>query len=341
MLIFFDPMQRIFKAEDSASIDWQELRTRADAYEELDTPHRWKDHNENLGRWILRARAELKAGRPIDLSAYLPDGLSVVVAENAAKQHLEYQIPRDERGPIDAFAKKATSLLVLAHHNATARSLRSVFYRSIPLWEGHTRLELESLVETLKTKQGDASALAAAIVDFMGRVGKGFSPSAFGTVLEREVRERCAVVRKGKPAKLQALARLLLHEPNHRGVAKVLARLDDLRQSDSAFGDIEIDCKKEFWEAVRLERFADAETGLQEITRRRAFIQASPPARAISTIHKAKGLECEDALIMPCDARAFPDREDARCLLYVALSRAKRRLLIVTSEKNTSPLLRV
>jgi len=42
---------------------------------------------------------------------------------------------------------------------------------------------------------------------------------------------------------------------------------------------------------------------------------------AISTIHKAKDLECESVIVMPCDARTFPDKHDARCLLYVALSR--------------------
>jgi DNA helicase-2/ATP-dependent DNA helicase PcrA len=42
---------------------------------------------------------------------------------------------------------------------------------------------------------------------------------------------------------------------------------------------------------------------------------------------------------MPCDARTFPDKEDARCLLYVALSRAKRRLVLVVSRTAPSPLL--
>ena len=341
MLIFFDPLQRIFRAEDGATISWDDLRGTADVIEDLDTPHRWKVHNEALGQWILRSRGELKAGRPIDLSGDLPDGLSVLIAENVAHQHLEYQLARDQRGPIDAFTRRASSLLILAHHNATARSLRGVFYRSIPLWEGHTRSGLESLVEKMQAKQGDGPALAEAIVEFMGQVAKGFSASAFGDVFQREVHQLCAVIRKGKPAKLQDLARLLLREPDHRGVAKVLAKVDKLRQCDSDFGDIKIDSHREFWEAVRLEKFEDPETGLREITRRRAFAPASPPPRAISTIHKAKGLECEDVVVLPCDGRTFPDREDTRCLLYVALSRAKRRLLIVASRKNPSPLVRL
>jgi superfamily I DNA/RNA helicase len=43
-------------------------------------------------------------------------------------------------------------------------------------------------------------------------------------------------------------------------------------------------------------------------------------------------------ILMPCDGKSFPDRLDARCLLYVALSRAKKELMIVLSAENPSPL---
>jgi len=44
---------------------------------------------------------------------------------------------------------------------------------------------------------------------------------------------------------------------------------------------------------------------------------------------------------MPCDAKTFPDKADARCLLYVALTRAKKRLLLVVSRDSPSPLLKI
>jgi DNA helicase-2/ATP-dependent DNA helicase PcrA len=40
---------------------------------------------------------------------------------------------------------------------------------------------------------------------------------------------------------------------------------------------------------------------------------------------------------MPCDAKTFPDKDDARCLLHIALSRAKKRLMLVLSKDNPSP----
>jgi DNA helicase-2/ATP-dependent DNA helicase PcrA len=63
------------------------------------------------------------------------------------------------------------------------------------------------------------------------------------------------------------------------------------------------------------------------------------PAKAISTVHKAKGLECDGVLIMPCDAQHFGDSLAARCRLYVAMSRAKRSLTFVVSRQKPSPLI--
>ena len=175
----------------------------------------------------------------------------------------------------------------------------------------------------------------------MGDVGKGFSPSAFGNRFEKEVRDGCTGNCRGKPATIQELARFLVNEPNHCGVAKMLRRLSELATTDSNFADVKIDCRKEFWEATRLGDFDTADNGFAEITHRRIYSRPKPPDKAISTIHKAKGLECDSVIVMPCDARTFPDKHDARCLLYVALSRAKSRLMLVVSRTSPSPLLTI
>ena len=219
--------------------------------------------------------------------------------------------------------------------------MRAFFNRRLPLWEGHTRSALEKLVDAITTGNADCPKLAAAVVTFMNDIGKGFSPSAFGDRFEKEVREGCTARRRGKPATIQELGRFLLAEPDHRGVAKLLARLAELKQGDADFADIEMDHSREFWEAVRLGNFEDLDAGLAEITHRRTYGRPKPPDAAISTIHKAKGLECGNVVVMPCDATTFPDREDARCLLYVALSRAKERLMLVVSRANPSPLLQL
>ncbi len=341
--MFADPVQRIFKETplpgSNPAHDWAALAKKAHAVEELDTPHRWASGCPDLGRWTLLARVALKSGGKIDLRSNLPASVSVVVAENQARRNLDYQLAATDRQAIDAFARSQnSSLLVLTRHNDTARSFRGFFNRRLPLWEGHTRSALENLVDAITASRGDCPALAAAVVTFMNDIGKGFSPSAFGDRFEKEVRERCSARSRGKPATIQELGRFLLAEPNHRGIAKLLARLAELKQGDADFSDIEVDHSREFWEAIQLVNFDDLDTGLAEITHRRTYGRPKPPDAAISTIHKAKGLECGNVLVMPCDAATFPDREDARCLLYVALSRAKERLMLVVSRTNPSPL---
>lgn len=341
--VFADPMQKIFKNRTVAGTcppcDWNAFTGQAQVFEQLDTPHRWSTGCSELGKWTLSARAALKAGRTIDLRNGLPPSVNVVFAENKAQKLLDYQLNSADRKPVDEFEKSQISLLVLTHFNDTARSLRGFFNRRIPLWEGHTRSGLEKLVDAIRTSQGDHAALADAVVTFMGDVGKGFSPSAFGDKFKQEARDGCTAARRGKPATIQELARLLVSEADHRGVAKMLRRLSELRATDSNFADIEVDCYREFWDAVHLGNFDTPDTGLTEITNRRTYSRPKPPERAISIIHKAKGLECESVIVMPCDARNFPDKLDARCLLYVALSRAKKRLMLVVSRNNPSPLL--
>lgn len=344
--LFADPMQKIFREKRlpgaSSPYDWDSLVADADLAVELEYPHRWDRGCHQLGQWTLAARTALKTGGLVDLRTR-PSSVHVVYARNRAQRNLDYRLSSAERKPIDAVEARSSSLLILTRHNETARAFRSFFNRRIPLWEGHTRPGLEALVEVLssESKSTTAAAIASAIVSFMGEVGKGFSPSAFGNRFEQEVLEDCRKCARGKFAAIQSLARLILLEPDHRGASKMLRRLAELCEEDAAFRDVKIDCNKEFWEATRLGDFETAEAGLTEITHRRTYTRPKPPARAISTIHKSKGLECDSVILMPCNAATFPDTPEARCLLYVALSRAKSELLLVCSPDSPSPLLRL
>ncbi|MBX9601950.1 MAG: UvrD-helicase domain-containing protein [Bryobacteraceae bacterium] len=341
--IFADPMQNIFKKDNiegvCAPYDWEELKGEADRFATLDVPHRWRNGCPELGEWTLRVREALKSGGKVNLKEGLPRSVIVVIAENAAQRNLEYRITGSHRKPVDNFESAQSSLLVLTRYNDTARSLRAFFNRRIQLWEGHTRGALENLTDAVASANGDPGDLAAAVVEFLGKVGKGFSRSGFGDRLEQEAREGCARDCRGKPATLQELARFIVSEPNHHGISKLLRRLFELKNDDATFREIEMDCHREFWDAVAIGGFASMEDGLAEITRRRTYSRPKPSDKAISIIHKAKGLECDSAIVIPCDARTFKDTKESRCLLYVAISRARRRLMLVVSRDAPSPLL--
>jgi hypothetical protein len=332
--VFADPMQKIFKEANPYS--WDGLVGSADRVDKLDHPHRWTQGCPELGKWTLKAREALKNGGKVDLRT-APPSVKVVSATNIAQKNFDYRLGQHDRRPIDAFEKRQSSLLVLTRYNDTARALRSFFDRRILLWEGHTRSALETFAQQLEQATGPTE-IAAAIVKFMDAVAVGFSPSEFGRRLGEEIIDRCSKKTRGKPAMIQELAKLVLEAPDHKGAARMLARLHEFTQSEPHFANVRFDCHGEFWDAVRLGQFESPADGLADLAHRRAYARPQPPDRAISNIHKAKGLECESVIVLPCDAKAFPDKPDARCLLYVALSRAKSELMLVISADNPSPL---
>lgn len=342
--VFADPMQRIFggrspKAAEADARRWSDLKSEADRYEELDQPHRWKSGSLALGEWVLRARATLREGGQIDLRGELPEGLRVLVAENQSpRARGGYQLRPEEAKPIRRATERATSLLILAAQNDTVKSLRPFFGRRIPIWEGHVRDALAKLVEELERHHGSAEAVAAATASFVSKVATGLSSSAFGDRLLAEIKDGCSASRRGKPATLQELARIVRDDPSHRGASRMLQRLRSLILSDPAFSDVNVDHHREFAEAAQLETFDDPHEAFAQLSHRRSHIAPTPPSRAISTVHKAKGLECANVVLMPCDALHFPDSTAARALLYVAISRATHSLTLVVSRTNPSPL---
>jgi hypothetical protein len=342
--IFGDPMQTIYagkrKAGDAAAKRWLDLKNAADRFEVLDTPHRWEGNAEPLGKWILEAREKLRTGKQVDLRGRLPPGLCVIYADNEAPRFDRYQLSSAARRPIDLLVKKGGPLLLLAAHNQMVRALRGFFGRSLPIWEGHTRDALGKLTAGVRAASGNAPAVAALVTDFMQDISVGFSATSYADVFKDEVAAGCTASRRGKPATIQALARTVVAQPNHRGAAAVLVRIRELIATDRAFAGVKIDHYRELADAIRIGDYDDCEQGLTEIARRRTYSRPAPPERCISTIHKAKGLECANVLLMPCDARHFPDNPSSRCLLYVAMSRATRTLTLVVSQSDPSPLFR-
>lgn len=177
---------------------------------------------------------------------------------------------------------------------------------------------------------------------FVEATGKGFTPSSHGNRLKTEVTERCSKATRGvMPAHLQAVARLLIAEPDHRGIARALAYLVNVvDRGETGFGQVELDLKSEIRDAIRLGQFQSADEGFAEITRRRTFSHPEPPRRCLSTIHKSKGLECDNTLMLLCDRVSFSSTLYKRRLFYVGMSRAKKTLTLVISRDNPSPLLK-
>lgn len=344
--ILGDPLQRIYgdKTAKGAKADqerWDALKNDA-VCEVLDTPHRWQAGCIELGTWIQAARQSLQMGEPIDLTASRPPSLTVLVANNAAKQRGGYALSRDDRRPIDRLVDNSDQLMILASQNDLVSALRAFWWRKVPIWEGHTRDALAGLVATLKDKHGDAEAVAQGLIEFMSSVSVGFTPSSHGDRLSQEIRQGCARKASGKPANIQAIARLILENPSFKGVSSAIELIRDLvRSGEVGFSDVKIDRWAELRDAIRLGTFSDGEEGFAEIARRRSYSRPSPLPRTLSSIHKAKGLECDHVMVMACDKAQFSSTPYSQCKMYVALSRARKSLTLVISGANPTPLFKL
>ncbi|MDH5822522.1 UvrD-helicase domain-containing protein [Luteimonas sp. RD2P54] len=344
--IFGDPLQRIYggRTAKEAKADqerWEALKDVA-ACEVLDSPHRWQTGCPELGAWIQLARQNLQSGQPIDLTGPKPRSLTILFANNTARQRGVYSLSRDVRRPIDRLVDSSDQLMILASQNELISALRAFWFRRIPIWEGHTRNALAGLIGVLKDRDGDAEGIVRGLIEFMSNVAVGFTPSSHGERLLQEVREGCIRRANGKPAHLQAIARLVLENPSSKGVSSAVELIRNLiRDKAPGFAEVKIDHWAEFGDAIRLGLFSDAEEGFAEIARRRSYSRPSPPLRALSSVHKAKGLECDHAMVMACDKAQFSATTYAKCRMYVALSRAKKSLTLVVSDSNPTPLFKL
>lgn len=344
--IFGDPLQRIYgrktdKAARADRVRWEALKTDA-VCETLDYPHRWDDGCPELGRWVLSARECLENDEPIDLTGALPTSLRILTANNISQRRTGYQLSGAHSRPIYDLARDKDQLMILTAQNEMVTALRAFWGRSIPIWEGHTREALAVLVTVLREKSGDAEVLAGGLVDFIGAIASGFSKSSHGDLLLREVSEGCRRQTRGKPANIQAVARCIVDDPAHTGVAAAISLIKELvEQREAGFDNVKIDHRIEFQDAIRLGRFSGPDEAFAEIARKRSYARPSPPARALSSIHKAKGLECDNALIMACDDRQFSGTIYSRCRMYVALSRAKTSLTLVVPSTDPTPLFKI
>lgn len=341
--VFADPMQAIYEPKEMSDWNarWCRFQEIADERVELETPHRWMSSAPELGEWVRQARIALRDGKEIDLHGSLPRGLILFQADNTAQHHERYMLSKQDRKGIDSLVTSCSELLILASANATVRALRAFFNRSIPIWEGHTRGAMTRLYFRCAEKSGNPPAIASAFVEFVQSVAIGFTDSGFANVFRREVDELCASVRKNRIAKIQRIAKPIVDSPDHRGVARALAALNELVNTDSQFRDIRLDLSREFRESVRLSDYENVDDGLSKLNLHRSLFRVPLPPKAISTVHKAKGLERERVLVLPCDKSHFSTTEYKRRLLYVALSRATKCLAIVIPRVLPSPLFRL
>lgn len=345
--IFGDPMQIIPGGrgqddEAAASLArWNAMKDQS-AFGELVTPHRWRDTNPELGEWILNIREKLKCGEPIDLNSRLPRGVNVKFAENGSLTPGSYRLAPENQRDLNVVLNENKQMLLVASTNPTIQSLRGTFRPRFPIWEGHTRKHLEKFIATLDENTSNMDAKVSAFVVCLKCLLVGFTRSKYTERLCREIGEPSNNPRGKIPPELKVMAELIRECPNHVGFARAAAHLKELIiQNVGGFTDLKIDYRREFDDLIKLSGYEDPLKGFAEISQRRSRTYPKPPRKALSTIHKSKGLEAEFVVVFACDDSHFPDKNVKRNLLYVALSRATESVSIVVSRNNQSPLVEI
>ena len=345
--VFGDPMQAIpgGRGQDEAVNRiwkrWNKLKETSQ-FGELETPHRWKESNPALGRWILKARNSLKSGRPITFSGCQEEGLDLQVAENTSPRRSGFLLTPENSdwSSINAKINDDESTLCVAASSYVVDGLRSSFGPRLPIWEGHTRNHLESFVDSI-LKEDSVVAVGKRLVEFLKNVTTGFT-AKYSNRLVAELNALTERPRGDIPPVMKKLAVAIRDSPGHIGCSHAARKLRQLvKDKVNPFSSIRIDLPWELHDLIKLGDFLDAQAGLAEIAFRRSRAHPKPPRKCLSTIHKCKGLESETAVIFGLDKRHFPDNRAKRNLLYVAMSRATSRLVIVYSKTEQSPLIKV
>ncbi len=326
---FADPMQRIFVSE--AEFPWVELVVDADLTDELTQPHRWA-HDLELGQWILDARARLAAGGRIDLRT-APPSVRMSIVPGPDIGNYGFGAPNGYFGPIRAMPAGGTGALLTARVRHM-RTLRTASMGRAEYYEGSDLDHMYQTFDLCEQNKGNPEAIATALLSLLGDISTG---------LTAEYRRRIDASLRND--------RIDYGRPHT--VKPILDALSVLYESPDIFGAARV-CRvllarmPPFLHVLRpaaLRNFSALLPGPDEpydqlqaaVTGYKLTIQMADTV--VATVHRSKGHQFEHVLISNVSVTHFPDDDEGRRLLYVAVSRCRRSLVILVPSDGRSPLI--
>lgn len=332
--LFGDRLQAIYDWGGQTG-PWSELVDEHGALP-LREPRRWP-HAPELGEWLGELRVALSHGEPIGLPMDIPrvDVLAWDGAGPGPKQAGSCpDALRDVLGP----AVSAGNAAVLVRSNRHGWGLAVRFGKSMGL-KLHEGLDVRAPTRWLEAAieaDGNPVALVAALAALMEEAGTGLDARR-----RADLQAVCtpAGVHLGRRTRIRPLAERcepIFAEPTLACWLDVLRRcLTDHKLLDwrpVRRGPLML------LYALRIELDADPLNALTQLARGRRRL-ATAPRRAVMTIHRAKGRQFDTVVIPYLGESSFDASADAARHLYVAASRAQRRLVLLVPSDEPSPLL--
>lgn len=340
LTVFADPMQLIhgFRGAHVGRLDAH----RIDCDEELSlhTAHRWHGKDE-IAQWLLSVRAGL-GGQPGD--PQVPECVELKTTErlrgfNAVKSQVKYAVAA-------AFGHDVKRVAVLTRTNDQAAQIRNYLCKQglHPQQVGGPDFDdARDEIERLPLLE-DVQSIALRALDRIIELAPTLRPQVQLQLQQRLEVDRIHLERAGADAAiiLGGLARIYedgkaayfeavrlaldglyangYHFPRKQAVATIRSTANALDPTTASFEDV----LKDYATRVLSVAHSANRTG---------------NGLFVMTVHQAKGKEFDAVIICDVSARFFPDNEESRRLLYVAVTRASTYWTIVAPDDGASPLL--
>jgi superfamily I DNA/RNA helicase len=336
---FADPLQQIYEWRDASRQRLDEFRARGASEHRLGTLHRYREC-PGLQRWMEQVR-DVLLGEAAHVTIPLPPEVEVIHydpklpergkvwgAEARGLSQLDKPIAEAFRSggaqTIAVLARRREQLTVLERHLAKRFRCGRLSARDEALdfaleWVG--RYEAASPEDHARRLLALAHAVAPrhAHLDFDDRLG----PGGIDARRLREPRRALAESIIALAARCGSLVACL-------DAAQQLARLAVQDQDRRAIDWDTLWAFQNVLRAVSAASDDEARAQVADRIRQARFRSAAAPRRGLYLLscHEGKGKEF-DMVVLPHVSRAnFSDDEESRQLLYVSLSRARRRLLV-------------
>lgn len=316
--VFGDSLQNIFTFGDNVTVRWDsDAVARWPAVPLSVKPWRWDGHNEALGRWLIDIRPRLAGGQPIDLACAPLSWRSPVSAPRAAINAC-YELA--------SAAGSVVAIKQFAHECAAVAAQTNGSYGMMEELEGRFMARFAAIVD-----DGDPRLIAVATRNFAKDCISGIASKLLDSAVAGKLARGLPVTNLRRPGAERQLVLLsgLLNDSSPTRVAETLTAIEQLEAGRLY--------RREAWrDMIKALTVAGASDGvsvaqaLSRVRDRARRVGRPPEIRVVSRPLLIKGLEYDHAIVL--DPQPLSATE-----LYVALSRARKTLTVISENQYLNP----
>lgn len=311
-----DPMQAIFGFAGNQLVQWQgHVEARFPPIGALGTPWRWRNAGtEPLGQWLLQARADLQAGRPVRLHGAPAEVQWMPHNGDADRQRRAAALTR-------LVGQEETVLVIADARNPRGR------HQLTGQTPGATSVEAVDLGDLVGFARRFNVAAADALTQLLN-----FAADLMTQVGAANLLARVETIRQGRartpPTAVESAAVGFVTAPSMAGALEVLQQLEDQPQA-RVFRPEMLHCCRTAMRIASTHGVPLLDAALQARERNR-HIGRSVSQRAVGSTLLLKGLEADVVVILHPETMDGPN-------MYVALTRGARRLVVCSDAPVLKP----